>query len=104
MNKPIETEFKTNITKWFHEDACKACSEGLNQRMQELTGSGLSQRKAAEAMSEECKGELSADNIRKRYAYYNKPKKTKKVGKTSQPVQSKPLGNYSTSEGSTGFT
>ena len=80
---PITLETVRPKTKWFHEDACKACSEGLNQRMQEIVDTGLSQRKAAELMSEECNGELSPENIRKRYAYYNKPSSNEKVGKTS---------------------
>lgn len=77
MNTTIETKIK-----WFHEDACQACSEGLNERMRQLTEQGLSLRKAAQVMSEESSGELSADNIRKRFSYYNSSKSTK-VGKSS---------------------
>lgn len=78
-----ESAIGTSGTKWFHPDACTACAEGLNQRMQELIDGGMSQRKASEVMSEECSGELSSDTIRKRYAYYRRVSNNGKVGKTS---------------------
>lgn len=82
-NNESSNEEKGSRVKWFHEDSCTACTVGLSSRMKELLDTGMSQRKAAEIMSEEAKGEISADTIRKRYRYYNDSGRGKKAGETS---------------------
>lgn len=91
------TAIVQTATKWFHEDACTACSVGLYGRMRELMANGQSQRKASEQMSAECGEKLTAENIRKRFAYHNS-KQPSALGKTSHPASDWPAGKKSTNQ------